>query len=84
VAVFHEDDTYDAFINGKAFVSGKYNYKNDTIGIIDHFCDTSYTGLYKVTFVNADSISFHVISDTCPGRKEGIDGYAFRRAKGRK
>ncbi|PUZ19692.1 hypothetical protein GA0116948_12315 [Chitinophaga costaii] len=79
LAVFRADDTYDGFMNGKAFLTGKYHFQNDTLTLSDHICQEGYTGTYFVQFVTPDSLVFRLINDTCSIRREGTDGVTFKR-----
>jgi hypothetical protein len=79
LVVFRADGTYDGFANKKAFVSGTYKMKNDTLYISDPTCNSKYAGTYRVEyFGKQDSIKFHVIQDTCIGRREGADGLVYK------
>jgi len=78
---FKADGSYSGFINNKAFVTGKYQMKHDTLYIGDNTCGLNYTGTYKVQFFGQDSLKFHVIQDTCQGRREGTDNFMFKKLK---
>jgi len=78
---FKADGSYSGFINKKAFVTGTYHMKHDTLYIGDNTCGLNYTGSYKVQFFGQDSLRFHVIQDTCQGRREGTDNFLFRKIK---
>jgi hypothetical protein len=79
LAVFRANGTFDGFINKKEFVSGTYRMKLDTLYIADPTCNVQYKGVYKVEFFGQrDSLKFHVIRDTCTGRREGTDGFLFK------
>ena len=78
---FKADDSYSGFINQKVFVTGKYQMKHDTLYIDDSTCGPGYTGTYKVQFFGQDSLKFHVIQDTCTGRREGTNNFMFRKIK---
>ena len=78
---FKADGSYSGFINKKAFVTGKYQMKHDTLYIGDNTCGLNYVGIYKVEFFKKDSLKFHVIQDTCQGRREGTDNFLFRKLK---
>jgi hypothetical protein len=78
---FKADGHYSAFINKKAFVTGKYQMKHDTLYIGDNTCGLNYVGTYKVEFFKQDSLRFHVIQDTSQGRREGTDNFLFRKLK---
>jgi hypothetical protein len=79
LAIFRNNGTYDGFINKKEFVSGTYHINHDTLYIADPTCNAKYEGKYKVEFFGQhDSLKFHVIQDTCVGRREGTDGKLFK------
>jgi hypothetical protein len=77
---FKADGNYSGF-NKKVFVTGKYQMKHDTLYIDDSTCGAGYTGIYKVEFFKQDSLKFHVIQDTCTGRREGTDNFMFKKLK---
>lgn len=79
---FKADGSYSGFINKKVFVTGKYQMKHDTLYIDDSTCGVGYAGTYKVQFFGQDSLKFHVIQDTCQGRREGTDNFMFKKLKG--
>ncbi len=80
MAIFRANGTYDGFINKKEFVSGLYHMKHDTLYIADATCNDKYEGTYKMEFFGQrDSLKFHVIQDTCVGRREGTDGKVFKK-----
>jgi hypothetical protein len=78
---FKADGSYSGFINKKVFVTGKYQLKHDTLYIDDSTCGPGYTGTYQVQFFGQDSLKFHVIQDTCQGRREGTDNFMFKKLK---
>ncbi|QEM02593.1 hypothetical protein DIU31_003325 [Mucilaginibacter rubeus] len=79
LAIFRANGTFDGFINKKEFVSGTYRMKQDTLYISDPTCNARYEGIYKVEFFSRrDSLKFHVVQDTCKGRREGTDGFLFK------
>ena len=79
LAIFRTNGTYDGFINQKEFVSGTYRMNHDTLYIADPTCNAKYEGTYRVEFFGQrDSLKFHVLQDTCAGRREGTDGYLFK------
>lgn len=85
LAVFKANGVYDGFANKKAFVSGTYKVKNDTLYISDAICNSKYQGTYKLKFFgNRDSVKFDVLQDTCSGRKQGIDGTVYKHIKASK
>lgn len=77
-ARFKPGGDYDAFDNGKPFVTGKYRTAGDTIYIKDGLCNMAYEGVYKLTYYK-DSLRFNVIEDTCMQRRNGSDGLALAR-----
>jgi hypothetical protein len=82
---FRADGTYDAFINGKVFVSGKYLLKQDVFTLNDGLCNLNYYGTYKLSFYSGnDSIRFQVVQDTCRARRRGSDGLTLGRVKSAK
>jgi len=78
MAYFKADGSYSGFVNKKAFVTGKYQLKHDTLYFND---DNNYAGTYKVQMFGQDSLKFHVIQDTVTGRREGTDNYLFKKIK---
>ena len=81
VGNFRADGSYSASINKKVFVTGKYQVKHDTLYIDDSTCGADYLGTYKIQFLGKDSVKFHVIQDTCKGRREGTDNFLFVKLK---
>jgi len=81
LANFRADETYDAYINKKPFLSGNYHFQNDTLVISDHLCDANTSGTYKITFLTPDSILFSLIKDPCTDRIKGTDGATLSRVK---
>ena len=81
LANFRADKTYDAYINEKPFLTGKYQFQNDTLVITDQRCDANASGIYKIDFVTPDSILFSLIKDPCTERVEGTNGAALSRVK---
>ena len=80
LAIFRSNGTFDGFINKKEFVSGMYRMQHDTLYISDPTCNAKYEGTYKVEyFGQLDSMKFHVIQDTCTGRKKGTDNKLFKK-----
>ena len=79
---FRADGSYDAFINGKTFTSGKYTYQQPDFTISDGLCNLNYAGTYKLSFYSGtDSIRFEVVQDTCRSRRQGTAGLTLGRAK---
>ncbi|MFD1257702.1 hypothetical protein ACFQ3S_12915 [Mucilaginibacter terrae] len=79
--IFRNNGKYDGFLNKKTFVSGTYRMKHDTLYISDPICNSAYEGTYKVEFYKQDSIKFHVIQDTCIGRRDGANGLVYKKVK---
>src|SRR5687768_2693743 len=70
--IFTEDNTFEGFINGKAFVSGSYTLKDSIFSFVDNGCDGK-SGTYKLDFFsNGDSLRFKPISDSCEERRNGM------------
>ncbi|MBC3785650.1 hypothetical protein [Spirosoma utsteinense] len=59
--------------NGKAFSSGRYYVRQDTVGILGGSCNLKYSGTYKMSFFAQDSVRWTVIQDTCGGRRGGTN-----------
>lgn len=56
--------------------------KHDTLYISDPICNSAYQGTYKIQYQGQmDSLTFHVIKDTCRARREGSDGFTFKKVK---
>lgn len=70
--IYRTDGTFDTFINGKTFVSGKYKVSQDTFLTSGTGCGTDYNGTYHLTFLTPDSIQLMLIQDTCQGRRNAI------------
>jgi len=80
LVIFRRNGNYDGFLNNKIFVSGTYRMRKDTLYIADPTCNSNYFGTYKVKFMGRpDSIQFNVVQDTCRGRREGADGFVFKK-----
>lgn len=80
LVVFRSNGKYDGFMNKKTFVSGTYHMKQDTLFISDPICSSAYQGTYKVEYHGkVDSLTFHVILDTCRTRREGSDGFTYKK-----
>ena len=79
IFVFRSDSTYDGIVNGKAFTTGRYFIKNDTISVSDNGCNLAYYGTYKLKYYAQDSLLFTAISDTCQERYQGANGLACKK-----
>lgn len=78
--IFRSNGRYDGFMNKKTFVSGTYYMKYDTLYIADPICNSAYEGTYQIAYHGkADSLTFHVIRDTCRARREGSDGFTYKK-----
>jgi hypothetical protein len=81
IASFKDNGTYDGILNGKVVVSGgNFSVSGDTIAFRDAVCNSAYTGTYRLWF-HDDSVRFSLIADTCTVRREGTDGFGFKRKK---
>ncbi|WP_442587451.1 hypothetical protein ACSBL2_15510 [Pedobacter sp. AW31-3R] len=80
LVVFRNNGNYDGFLDKKIFVSGTYQMKHDTLHVADPLCNNDYYGTYKVQYHGQmDSLTLHVVQDTCRARREGSDGFTFKR-----
>jgi len=76
LAYFKADGRYSGFVNKKAFVTGKYGVKHDTLYFYD---ENNYAATYKIQFFGQDSLKLQVIQDTVAGRREGTSNYLFKK-----
>jgi hypothetical protein len=76
MAYFKADGSYSGFVNKKAFVTGKYGVKHDTLYFYD---ENNYAATYKIQLFGQDSLKLHVIQDTVTGRREGTSNYLFKK-----
>ncbi|MFD1257701.1 hypothetical protein ACFQ3S_12910 [Mucilaginibacter terrae] len=81
MADFKANGTLNGFINKKLFGSGTYKVKHDTMYFYDPTCNINYGGTYKIQYFGKDSLKFHVIQDTCTGRREGTNNFLYVRVK---
>jgi hypothetical protein len=80
--IFRSNGKYDGFMNKKTFVSGTYHMQHDTLYISDPICNSAYQGTYKIEYHGkADSLTFHLIRDSCRARREGSDGFTYKKVK---
>ena len=78
---FKPDNTYEAYINRKPFVSGRYSLKDSFITITENGCDDK-SGIYKIIlFNNGDSLKFQPVLDSCKERREGMSRTILGRVK---
>ncbi|GAB4044274.1 hypothetical protein [Spirosoma jeollabukense] len=77
--VFRPNNTFDVFINGKVFTSGKYTVRQDTFALVDPGCHVDYYGTYKFAFFVPDSVRFTAIADTCQGRRNDLHQFTAGR-----
>ncbi len=79
--VFKADNTYEAYVNKKPFVSGRYQIKDSLITIKEIGCQ-DYVGTYKLVFFsNSDSLRLVPVSDSCQQRREGMARTILGRVK---
>lgn len=76
---FRPNGSYDGFVNGKSYVTGRYFVRQDTIGLTDGKCNPTYFGTYRLQFVVPDSVRFTAILDTCRDRREAVPTLALGR-----
>lgn len=81
ILAFRADNTFDIFINGKVFTSGKYVVRQDTFALADPGCNQAYYGTYKLGFFTPDSVRFTTIADTCKGRNNDMHNFTAGRVK---
>lgn len=82
VLTFKANGGYDIIANQKPFVAGTYKMQHDTMYISAPICNNKYMGTYKVKFMGRrDSIQFKVVADTCRIRRQGTDGFVYRKVK---
>jgi hypothetical protein len=78
---FKPDNTFEAFINKKAFVSGTYTLNGNIYTNVDNGCP-DIRGVYKITFFsNDDSMRVELIVDSCLERGKGMNGNVYGRVK---
>lgn len=82
-ARFKQDGTHDYFVNGKLFSSGKSVFTNDTLKTFDPICEGlgEYYGVYKVAFLQGDSLQFIAIEDSCKPRIYDLDKAVLHRIR---
>jgi hypothetical protein len=70
--VFKSDNSFEAYINKKPFVSGKYELKDSIFSFVDNGCDGK-RGVYKIIFFSSgDSMRFVPVMDSCEERRNGM------------
>ena len=79
--VFNDDNTYEAYINRKPFVSGTYRLHRNTITIEENGCNGAKATYKLIFFKQADSLRFEAVSDSCTERKEGMQRTILGRVK---
>ncbi|UOQ69009.1 hypothetical protein [Hymenobacter volaticus] len=77
LANFRPDGSYEAFVDGKAFVRGHYSVRQDTVALNDTGC--RMYGHYQLTFFAEDSVRFTAIQDSCAQRRRGTNQSVFGR-----
>lgn len=79
--IFGEDNTFEGFVNGKAFASGTYSLNGELFSFVDNGCD-GMRGTYKLDFFSkGDSLRLVHVNDSCEQRRQGISALIFGRAK---
>lgn len=79
--VFKSDNSFEAYINKKPFVSGHYQLEDSVFSFTDNGCD-GQQGVYKIIFFsNTDSMRFAAISDSCRERKVGMSKLVLGRVR---
>ena len=80
-AVFKNDNSFEVYINKKAFASGHYAFKDSILSFTDNGCEGK-EGVYKVIFFNNnDSLRFELIADSCVERRNGMIRTVLGRVK---
>ena len=77
-ARFKPGGDYDAFDDGKLFVSGKYRLAGDTIFLKDGLCNMNYEGTYALNYIE-DSLRCRLSADPCMQRRNGTVGLGVAR-----
>lgn len=78
---FREDNTFDGFINRKAFVSGTYTLQDSILSFVDNGCEGK-RGVYKTIFFSyGDSLRFEPVSDSCQDRRAGMSRLVLGKVK---
>ena len=79
--VFKTDNSFEGYINKKAFVSGQYTLQDSIFSFVDNGCDGK-RGVYKIVFFsNDDSLRFEPINDSCDQRRGGMSRLILGRVK---
>ena len=79
--VFKADSSYEAYINKKPFVSGRYIIKDSLVSIKENGCQ-DYVGTYRLVFFShADSLRLVPVTDSCQQRREGMSRTILGRVK---
>lgn len=79
---FRTDNSFTAYTNdGKVLITGNYRTDKDTFLVNDLNCNAAYWGKYQLGMITEDSIAFKLISDTCSGRSEAVNGIVMARLK---
>ena len=78
---FKDDQSFEVYINKKAFATGKYSFKDSLLSFTDNGCKGA-RGVYKVIFFhNGDSLRMLPVSDSCEERKNGMIRTVLGRVK---
>lgn len=79
--VFKPDNSFEAYINKKAFASGRYTLLDNVFTMVDNGCDGKY-GIYRIVFfAGTDSLRLQPVEDSCTKRKEGMARLVMGRVK---
>lgn len=79
--VFNEDNTFEAYVNQKPFVSGTYTLRDSTFQMQDFGC-MGVMGTYRIHFFSkGDSFRIELVDDACEGRANGTNNRVFGKVK---
>lgn len=79
--IFKTDNTFEAYVNKKPFVTGTYTYQDNVFSFIDNGCN-GMRGTYTTNFFsNSDSMRFELVSDSCMQRRNGMISLVLGRVK---
>jgi hypothetical protein len=80
-ALFRADNSFEGYVNRKAFVSGYYTLQDSIFSFTDNGCN-GVRGTYKIIFfAGDDSIRFVPVTDSCTERKQSMSTLVFGRVK---
>ncbi len=79
---FKADSTFNYHtLMGQTIHAGTYKVVDDVLFVSDPDCGDDEWGKYKLNFITADSVSFKLFEDDCPGRAQQVDGTGLARVK---